>query len=127
MVPTWPRLSQPQGWGCPFCLLTCPELWAGHRHSTSIPAQSSQKLSLCCAFGLWAPRVLWVLGDDTVIPQRCCPARGKLRAIAESVETQPLLRVSLAILTIGSLLVIAVVNLVGAGAGAGGPGQDPLG
>lgn len=33
----------------------CPELWAGHRHSTLIPAQSSQKLSLCCAFGLWAP------------------------------------------------------------------------
>lgn len=42
---------------------------------------------------------------------RCCPARGKLRAITESVETQPLLRVSLAILTIGSLLVIAVINL----------------
>uniref|UniRef100_A0A8C2RSY0 adenylate cyclase n=1 Tax=Capra hircus TaxID=9925 RepID=A0A8C2RSY0_CAPHI len=56
---------------------------------------------------------------------RCCPARGKLRAITESVETQPLLRVSLAILTIGSLLVIAVINLVGAG--AGGPGQDPSG
>lgn len=60
-----------------------------------------------------------------MIPQRCCPARGKLRAITESVETQPLLRVSLAILTIGSLLVIAVINLVGAG--AGGPGQDPSG
>uniref|UniRef100_A0A8C3VMH9 Adenylate cyclase type 7 n=1 Tax=Catagonus wagneri TaxID=51154 RepID=A0A8C3VMH9_9CETA len=42
---------------------------------------------------------------------RCCPARGTLRAISEWVETQPLLRVSLAVLTIGSLLVIAVVNL----------------
>uniref|UniRef100_A0A8D1IG38 adenylate cyclase n=3 Tax=Sus scrofa TaxID=9823 RepID=A0A8D1IG38_PIG len=42
---------------------------------------------------------------------RCCPARGTLRAISESVETQPLLRVSLAVLTIGSLLAIAVVNL----------------
>ena len=72
-------------------------------------------------------RPLWVLCDDTVIPQRCCPARGMLRAIAESVETQPLLRVSLAVLTIGSLLVIAVINLVGAGAGAGGPGQHPSG
>uniref|UniRef100_A0A4X1TXT1 adenylate cyclase n=1 Tax=Sus scrofa TaxID=9823 RepID=A0A4X1TXT1_PIG len=43
--------------------------------------------------------------------ERCCPARGTLRAISESVETQPLLRVSLAVLTIGSLLAIAVVNL----------------
>uniref|UniRef100_A0A8D1LU75 adenylate cyclase n=1 Tax=Sus scrofa TaxID=9823 RepID=A0A8D1LU75_PIG len=42
---------------------------------------------------------------------RCCPARGTLRAISESVETQPLLRVSLAVLTISSLLAIAVVNL----------------
>uniref|UniRef100_A0A8D1D9M1 adenylate cyclase n=1 Tax=Sus scrofa TaxID=9823 RepID=A0A8D1D9M1_PIG len=42
---------------------------------------------------------------------RCCPARGTLQAISESVETQPLLRVSLAVLTIGSLLAIAVVNL----------------
>ncbi|XP_026947970.1 adenylate cyclase type 7 isoform X3 [Sagmatias obliquidens] len=42
---------------------------------------------------------------------RCCPARGALRAISERVETQPLLRVSLAVLTIGSLLAVAVVNL----------------
>ncbi|XP_033274807.1 adenylate cyclase type 7 isoform X5 [Orcinus orca] len=42
---------------------------------------------------------------------RCCPARGTLRAISERVETQPLLRVSLAVLTIGSLLAVAVVNL----------------
>ncbi|XP_028333782.1 adenylate cyclase type 7 isoform X2 [Physeter macrocephalus] len=42
---------------------------------------------------------------------RCCPARGSLRAISERVETQPLLRVSLAVLTIGSLLAVAIVNL----------------
>jgi len=42
---------------------------------------------------------------------RCCPARGMLQAISESVETQPLLRLSLAVLTIGSLLSIAIVNL----------------
>ncbi|XP_059940598.1 adenylate cyclase type 7 isoform X1 [Mesoplodon densirostris] len=42
---------------------------------------------------------------------RCCPARGALRAISERVETQPLLRVSLAVLTIGSLLTVAVINL----------------
>ncbi|KAM8774090.1 adenylate cyclase type 7 isoform 1-T4 [Rhynchonycteris naso] len=42
---------------------------------------------------------------------RCCPAWGALRAISEGVETHPLLRVSLAILTVGSLLTIAVVNL----------------
>lgn len=121
MVPKRPWLSQPQGWACPFCLLTTCVLSSGLDTGTAplIPAQSSRKLSLCWAW------VLRVLCDDTVIPQRCCPARGKLRAITESVETQPLLRVSLAILTIGSLLVIAVINLVGAG--AGGPGQDPSG
>ncbi|XP_068384440.1 adenylate cyclase type 7 isoform X2 [Eschrichtius robustus] len=42
---------------------------------------------------------------------RCCPARGALRAISERVETQPLLRASLAVLTIGSLLTVAVINL----------------
>lgn len=39
------------------------------------------------------------------------------------METQPLLRVSLAVLTIGSLLAIAVVNLVGSGGRKGGPGR----
>lgn len=43
-----------------------------------------------------------------------------LQAISERVETQPLLRVSLAVLTIGSLLTIAIVNLVGSGGGKGG-------
>uniref|UniRef100_A0A8C0JKQ5 Adenylate cyclase type 7 n=1 Tax=Canis lupus dingo TaxID=286419 RepID=A0A8C0JKQ5_CANLU len=52
---------------------------------------------------------------------RCCPARGTLQAISKRVETQPLLRLSLAILTIGSLLSIAIVNLVGPGRGDGGP------
>ncbi|XP_027794938.2 adenylate cyclase type 7 isoform X1 [Marmota flaviventris] len=42
---------------------------------------------------------------------RCCPARGALQAISERVETQPLLRLSLAVLTIGSLLTVAIVNL----------------
>nr|XP_055187190.1 adenylate cyclase type 7 isoform X2 [Nyctereutes procyonoides] len=42
---------------------------------------------------------------------RCCPARGTLQAISKRVETQPLLRLSLAILTVGSLLSIAIVNL----------------
>uniref|UniRef100_A0A3Q1M6Y3 Adenylate cyclase type 7 n=1 Tax=Bos taurus TaxID=9913 RepID=A0A3Q1M6Y3_BOVIN len=68
--------------------------------------------TLGVSFGLVACVLGLVLGlcfADVFL--RCCPALGKLRAIAESVETQPLLRVSLAILTIGSLLVIAVVNL----------------
>ncbi|XP_073912128.1 adenylate cyclase type 7 isoform X2 [Castor canadensis] len=42
---------------------------------------------------------------------RCCPARGTLRSISERVETQPLLRLSLAVLTIGSLLTVAIINL----------------
>nr|XP_015298490.1 PREDICTED: adenylate cyclase type 7 isoform X1 [Macaca fascicularis] len=42
---------------------------------------------------------------------RWCPARGTLCTISERVETQPLLRLTLAILTIGSLLTVAIVNL----------------
>ncbi|XP_074171021.1 adenylate cyclase type 7 isoform X2 [Rhinolophus sinicus] len=42
---------------------------------------------------------------------RCCPGRASLRAISERVETHPLLRLSLAILTVGSLLSVAIVNL----------------
>ncbi|XP_055268782.1 adenylate cyclase type 7 isoform X2 [Moschus berezovskii] len=72
----------------------------------------SRMKTLGMSFGLVACVLGLVLGlcfaDEFL---RCCPARGMLRAIAESVETQPLLRVSLAILTIGSLLVIAIVNL----------------
>lgn len=47
-----------------------------------------------------------------VSPQRCCPIQGTLRAISERVETRPLLRLCLAVLTIGSLLTIAIINLV---------------
>uniref|UniRef100_A0A452SIM0 Adenylate cyclase type 7 n=1 Tax=Ursus americanus TaxID=9643 RepID=A0A452SIM0_URSAM len=41
---------------------------------------------------------------------RCWPARGTLQAMSERVETQPLLRLSLAVLTIGSLLSIAIAR-----------------
>uniref|UniRef100_A0A8C9UR86 adenylate cyclase n=1 Tax=Spermophilus dauricus TaxID=99837 RepID=A0A8C9UR86_SPEDA len=54
---------------------------------------------------------------------RCCPARGTLQAISERVETQPLLRLSLAVLTIGSLLTVAIVNLVSLGCGRELPGD----
>uniref|UniRef100_A0A452SIR8 Adenylate cyclase type 7 n=1 Tax=Ursus americanus TaxID=9643 RepID=A0A452SIR8_URSAM len=54
---------------------------------------------------------------------RCWPARGTLQAMSERVETQPLLRLSLAVLTIGSLLSIAIVNLVGLDPGPAQPGQ----
>lgn len=53
-----------------------------------------------------------------MVPQRYCPASaqwGTLRAISERVETHPLLRLSLATLTIGSLLTVAIINLVGPG------------
>lgn len=59
-------------------------------------------------------------------PQRCCPAWGTLRAISERVETHPLLRLSLAVLTIGSLLTIAIVNLVGSGGGRWALAASPL-
>ncbi|ERE77536.1 adenylate cyclase type 7 [Cricetulus griseus] len=42
---------------------------------------------------------------------RCFPARGTLQAISESVETQPLLRLSLVVLTVGSLLTVAIINM----------------
>lgn len=45
-------------------------------------------------------------------PQRCFPARGTLQAVSESVETQPLLRLSLVVLTVGSLLTVAIINMV---------------
>ncbi|XP_032182337.1 adenylate cyclase type 7 isoform X1 [Mustela erminea] len=65
------------------------------------------------SFGLVACVVALVLGLCFAHEfLRCCPARGVLQAISESVETQPLLRLSLAILTIGSLLSVAIVNLL---------------
>ncbi|XP_032983096.1 adenylate cyclase type 7 isoform X1 [Rhinolophus ferrumequinum] len=68
--------------------------------------------ALGVSFGLVACVLGLVLGlcfADQFL--RCCPARATLRAISERVETHPLLRLSLAILTIGSLLSVAVVNL----------------
>ncbi|KAI5275007.1 adenylate cyclase type 7 isoform X1 [Manis pentadactyla] len=68
--------------------------------------------TLGVSFGLVACVLVLVLGlcfaDEFL---SCCPAWGMLQAISERVETQPLLRVSLAVLTIGSLLTIAIVNL----------------
>lgn len=60
-----------------------------------------------------------------MLPQRCCPARGTLRSISERVETHPLLRLSLATLTVGSLLTIAIVNLVGSGGWGWVPVRPP--
>ncbi|KAF6076485.1 adenylate cyclase 7 [Phyllostomus discolor] len=68
--------------------------------------------ALGVSFGLVACVLGLVLGlcfADQFL--RCCPAWGVLRAVSEKVETHPLLRVSLAVLTIGSLLTVAVVNL----------------
>ncbi|XP_057569040.1 adenylate cyclase type 7 isoform X3 [Hippopotamus amphibius kiboko] len=68
--------------------------------------------SVGVSFGLVACVLGLVLGlcfADKFL--RCCPARGTCRAVSERVETRPLLRVSLAVLTIGSLLAVAVLNL----------------
>ncbi|XP_036922250.1 adenylate cyclase type 7 isoform X2 [Sturnira hondurensis] len=68
--------------------------------------------ALGVSFGLVACVLGLVLGlcfADQFL--RCFPAWGTLRAISEKVETHPLLRLSLAILTIGSLLTVAIVNL----------------
>ncbi|XP_058383760.1 adenylate cyclase type 7 isoform X2 [Diceros bicornis minor] len=60
---------------------------------------------VACVLGL----VLSLCFADELL--RCCPAWGPLRAVSERVETQPLLRLSLAVLTIGSVLTVAAVNL----------------
>uniref|UniRef100_A0A8D2E3S7 Adenylate cyclase type 7 n=1 Tax=Sciurus vulgaris TaxID=55149 RepID=A0A8D2E3S7_SCIVU len=68
--------------------------------------------TLGVSFGLVACLLGLVLGLCFATEfSRCCPAQGTLQAISERVETQPLLRLSLAVLTIGSLLTIAIVNL----------------
>lgn len=51
-------------------------------------------------------------------PQRCFPSRSTLQAISESVETQPLVRLVLVVVTVGSLLTVAIINMVSYG------GQD---
>ncbi|XP_006154858.1 adenylate cyclase type 7 [Tupaia chinensis] len=68
--------------------------------------------ALGVSFGLAACALGLVLGLCFATEfLRCCPARGVLRAISERVETQPLLRLTLVVLTIGSLLTVTVVNL----------------
>lgn len=48
--------------------------------------------------------------------QKCCSERWpflrRLCAVSEKVETMPLLRLPLAVITIGALLIIAIFNLV---------------
>ncbi|XP_053438122.1 adenylate cyclase type 7 isoform X2 [Nycticebus coucang] len=68
--------------------------------------------ALGVSFGLVACMLVLVLGLCFASELlRCCPARGALRVISERVETQPLLRLSLAVLTISSVLTVAIVNL----------------
>ncbi|PNI64062.1 ADCY7 isoform 4 [Pan troglodytes] len=68
--------------------------------------------ALGVSFGLVACVLGLVLGLCFATKfSRCCPARGTLCTISERVETQPLLRLTLAVLTIGSLLTVAVINL----------------
>ncbi|XP_042637709.1 LOW QUALITY PROTEIN: adenylate cyclase type 7 [Orycteropus afer afer] len=83
-----------------FCILLI--------HVLLMPRMAALSVSfglVACALGL----VLALCFADEFL--RCCPALGMLRAICKRVETQPLLRVSLAILTIGSLLTVAIISL----------------
>ncbi|XP_027725581.1 adenylate cyclase type 7 isoform X1 [Vombatus ursinus] len=87
-----------------FCLLLI--------HTLVIPKTAKMGIS----FGIVACVILLALGacfaDDFL---RCCPEQSCLRAlrtISEKVETEPLLRLSLAVLTIGGLLTVAIVNLL---------------
>ncbi|XP_055992232.1 adenylate cyclase type 7 isoform X2 [Sorex fumeus] len=74
--------------------------------------QMPRKAALGVSFGLVACVLALALGlcfaDEFL---RCWPAWTMLRALSESVETQPLLRLCLAVLTTGSLLTVAIVNL----------------
>ncbi|XP_072488276.1 adenylate cyclase type 7 [Notamacropus eugenii] len=87
-----------------FCLLLI--------HSLVIPKTAKMGIS----FGIVACVILLALGacfaDDFL---RCCPERSCLRflrTISEKVETEPLWRLSLAVLTMGGLLTVAIVNLL---------------
>lgn len=118
MAPRWLQLSQALRVGTSLLSVhpTCPELWAqGTVHLRPVPSGALGSPHVCWALGARGP----CPGAEPVIPQRCWPARGTLQAMSERVETQPLLRLSLAVLTIGSLLSIAIVNLVGSGGGWG--------
>lgn len=69
-------------------------------------------VALGVSFGLVACVLALVLGLCFATELlRGCLAPGTRRAISERVETQPLLRLTLAVLTIGSLLTVAVINL----------------
>uniref|UniRef100_A0A2K5Q6H0 adenylate cyclase n=1 Tax=Cebus imitator TaxID=2715852 RepID=A0A2K5Q6H0_CEBIM len=69
-------------------------------------------VALGVSFGLVACVLGLVLGLCFAAEfSRCCPARGMLCTISKRVEMQPLLRLTLAVLTIGSLLTVAIVNL----------------
>ncbi|KAG8513155.1 Adenylate cyclase type 7 [Galemys pyrenaicus] len=78
--------------------------------------------ALGVSFGLVGCVLTLVLGLCFASELRCCPARGVLRAISESVETQPLLRLSLAVVTASSLLTVAIVNLIAGPTPPAGPG-----
>ncbi|XP_020840812.1 adenylate cyclase type 7 isoform X2 [Phascolarctos cinereus] len=87
-----------------FCLLLI--------HTLVIPKTAKMGIS----FGIVACVILMALGacfaDDFL---KCCPEQSclcALRTISEKVETEPLLRLSLAVLTVGSLLTVAIVNLL---------------
>nr|XP_045007318.1 adenylate cyclase type 7 isoform X2 [Jaculus jaculus] len=68
--------------------------------------------TLGVSFGLVACLLGLVLGLCFATEfARCCPAQGTLKAISQRVETQPLLRLSLLVVTVGSLLTVAVVNM----------------
>ncbi|XP_023370528.1 adenylate cyclase type 7 [Otolemur garnettii] len=72
----------------------------------------SRIMALGVSFGLVACMLGLVLGLCFASELlRCCPARGVLRVISQRVETQPLLRLSLAVLTISSVLTVAIINL----------------
>ncbi|XP_029417070.1 adenylate cyclase type 7 isoform X2 [Nannospalax galili] len=72
----------------------------------------SRVTTLGVSFGLVACLLGMVLGLCFATEfSRCCPARGMLWVISESVETQPLLRLSLVVLTVGSLLTVAIINM----------------
>ncbi|KAL6092700.1 hypothetical protein STEG23_029651 [Scotinomys teguina] len=69
-------------------------------------------VTLGVSFGLVACLLVLVLSFCFATEfSRCFPARGTLQAISESVETQPLLRLSLVVLTVGSLLTVAIINM----------------
>ncbi|XP_052022899.1 adenylate cyclase type 7 isoform X2 [Apodemus sylvaticus] len=113
MTGTTTRCCQPSrgsalpGLAAPGLMTSTPLVPSSWRRASSV-----RMATLGMSFGLVACLLGLVLSFCFATEfSRCFPARSTLQAISESVETQPLLRLALVVLTVGSLLTVAIINM----------------